>query len=145
VGNDSELRWTPRLYHKLLQTLHFFQEPIDPEHQEQEFVQEICLAEFAESTPRLKIHRERVLSIIQMEKNIMDQPSKDSFRSYLPDPKTSKWGYLDSYDAHNWADEFYKNEFAKKQTQIWKEKFEEPFYGMTVDGRIHAAIWFGPD
>jgi len=57
-----------------------------------------------------------------------------SFREELPDLNSDRFRAISTHDALTWADEFYKNPFAKELTGTWLALYHEPFVGLTTNG-----------
>ncbi|KAF1812561.1 hypothetical protein P152DRAFT_435813 [Eremomyces bilateralis CBS 781.70] len=76
-----------------------------------------------------------------MKDESVDTRPTGKYRAYLPDLTSGKFEALPHHDAHTWADEFYKNPFAKKLTETWLKLWEEPYKGLTSDGNLVPNLY----
>jgi hypothetical protein len=77
-----------------------------------------------------------------MQNIIVSTTPTGKYRSSLPDLQSGKFKQLPYHDSHTWAEEFYKNPFAKELTKIWLELWNQPYKGLTTDGRFNCNDCF---
>ncbi|KAL2783611.1 hypothetical protein BJX66DRAFT_318203 [Aspergillus keveii] len=64
-----------------------------------------------------------------------------SFRDYIPPKNTPRSIELRASNAYEWAANRCAEPFIKQWSDTWREKWKEPFKGVTTDGHVRTGLF----